>query len=68
MGRKEKELSPPQRKTFSGFSYWTGEHLRMTGKAWSELAQQKKFKWKRVGDPREGVHDLCGGGYEVHID
>jgi hypothetical protein len=68
MGKKKEELKVPPRKHFTGFCYLTGAHVpAMTGKAWNDLADQHRFKWKRVGDPREGVHDLCGGGYEVHI-
>jgi hypothetical protein len=58
----------PPRGKFTGFRYLSNEELRMTGKEWNELAEQKRFAWKRVGDPREGCKDLCGGGYEVWID
>ena len=57
----------PPRGTFKGFRYASAEEITMTGKEWNALADQYKFAWKRVGDPREGVKDLCGGGYEVWI-
>ena len=40
----------------------------MTGKEWNDLADKHGFEWKRGGDPREGIKDLCGGKYEVWID
>lgn len=64
---KKDELRVPPRGTFTGFRYENAETLHMTGKEWNELAQQHKFKWKKVGDPREKIRDLCGGGYEVWL-
>lgn len=69
MGRKKEEWKVPPRGVFSGFCYLTHKPvLAMKGTEWNALAAQRGFAWKRVGDPREGVRDLCGGGYEVHID
>lgn len=64
---KREEYRVPPRGTFTGFRYENAETLHMTGKEWNELAQQHKFKWKRVGDNREKIRDLCGGGYEVWL-
>jgi len=66
-GKTFDTIRVPPRGTFQGFRYDTGENLYMTGKEWNELAQQRKFIWKKVGDPREGIKDLCGGGYEVWL-
>jgi hypothetical protein len=66
--KSDTTLRVPPRGTFNGFRYDKGETVRMTGKQWNELATQHKFKWKRVGDPREGIRDLCGGGYEVYLN
>lgn len=65
--KKSNDLRVPPRGTFTGFRYENGETLHMTGKEWNALAEQRKFAWKRVGDPREGIRDLCGGGYEVWL-
>lgn len=67
MSKVEAKRVPPRGK-FKGFRYASGETLTMTGKEWNDLAEQRKFAWKRVGDPREGCRDLCGGGYEVWIE
>lgn len=61
------ERKVPPRGKFTGCDP-KGEIIRMTGKEWNELAAARRFKWKRVGDPREGIGDLCGGGYEVWVD
>lgn len=57
----------PPRGRFQGFDPKRNV-VKMTGKEWNELAQKNNFEWKRTGDPREGIKDLCGGGYEVWID
>ena len=56
---KREEYRVPPRGTFTGFRYENAETLHMTGKEWNELAQQHKFKWKKVGDPREKIRELC---------
>lgn len=61
------KIKVPPRGKFHGIDP-RGVDLYLTGKEWNELAEQHKFEWKKVGDPREGIYDLCGGGYEVWID
>lgn len=58
----------PPRGKFKGFDYHKDVELEMTGKEWNELIERKGLAWKKVGDPREGVRDLCAGGYEVWIN
>lgn len=65
--KKGNQFRVPPRGKFNGIDP-KGVEVRMTGKEWNDLAEQNKFTWKRVGDPREGVKDLCGGGYEVWIN
>lgn len=64
---KREEYRVPPRGTFQGFRYETGESVWMTGKEWNALAQKYKFTWKKVGDPRENVKDLCKNNYKVWI-
>ena len=47
-GKTFDTIRVPPRGTFQGFRYDTGENLYMTGKEWNELAQQRKFMWKKV--------------------
>jgi hypothetical protein len=68
MKGQKAEIKLPPRQILSGFCYKTNETVSMKGKEWNELAVKGKFKWKKVGDPREGVRDICGGGYEIYID
>ena len=65
--KKEIKYRVPPRGRFQGFDLKRNV-IKMTGKEWNELAEKNNFEWKRVGDPREGIKDLCGGGYEVWID
>lgn len=65
--KKDKEYRVPPRGKFKGCDP-KGETVVLSGKEWNALAEQRKFEWKKVGDPREGCKDLCGGGYEVWID
>jgi len=65
---RKTKIKLPARKKLAGFFYKGNETIIMTGKEWMDLAAKSKFTWKRVGDPREGIRDVCGGGYEVHID
>jgi len=61
------DIRVPPRGKFKGIDPKRVE-ITMTGKEWNELAERNNFKWKKIGDPREGIKDLCGGGYEVWID
>jgi hypothetical protein len=61
------ERKVPPRNKFKGIDP-RGVELYLSGKEWNDIATKNKFEWKKVGDPREGVKDLCGGGYEIWID
>lgn len=68
MADRKVEIKLPARKKLAGFFYKSNETIIMTGREWMDLAAKNNFRWKRVGDAREGVRDVCGGGYEVYVD